>query len=195
MESGRKSPRTVRAVNSHVIPGPPATCDGFLYTVQKGDSLNSIAKKFNCPVKKIVDVNPQLSPHTRSIFISQLICIPEIRVLTVIDPRAPRVLFVEFFGPFGETLPVQNGFVLLAPRSFIRVIFSRPVNQVFFFLAPSGTNIFRPVHLVGSVIVSPPQRTARFTWDVPARTRGTLFIVGCNQIVCSSAGEILVRSR
>jgi hypothetical protein len=166
-----------------------------LYTVQKGESLNSIARKFNCQVKKIVDINPQLSPGTRSVFISQIICIPEIRLWPVVDPRAPRVLFVEFFGPFGETLPVQNGFVLLAPRTFIRVIFSRPVRQVFFFLAPSATKIFLPIHLVGSETVSPPRRTARFTWDVPARTRGTLFIVGCDDFVCGPAEEILVRRR
>lgn len=196
MDSRRKSSlRGTRAVYSQVIPGPPAKCEGFLYTILQGDSLSNIARKFNCPTKKIVDANPQFSAGTRSIFVGQIICVPEIRLWPIIDQRAPRVLFVEFFGPFGETLQVQNGSVLLAPRTFIRVAFSRPVNLVFFFLAPSATKIFLPFHLVGQEIVSPPQRSVRFTWDVPTRLRGTLFIVGCNISLCGPAEKILVQSR
>lgn len=184
-----------RAVSAHVVPGPPSNCQGFLYTVHAKDTLHTISKKFKCPLPKLLETNPQL--NTRSgVFASQIICIPEIRVLQLtkfIDPLAPRVLFVEFFGPFGEPLPVQNGFVLLAARTFIRVVFSRPVMQAFFFLAPTGTSVFWPVHLVGVEIVEPKQRVVRFTWDVPLGTRGSLFIIGCNEFICGPPEEVLVR--
>ncbi len=191
----KRKRRSQRAVHSSVVPSPPTSCNGFLHRVQHKDSLHSIARKFGCPIPKLMQANPQLSRRSRSIYVRQIICVPEIRVLPVISPLAPKVLFVEFFGPFGETPPVQNGAVLLAQRTFIRVIFSQPVTQVFFFLSPSGTKIFRPTHLVGVVEVDPPQRSARFTWDVPAGTRGSLFIIGCNQFVCGPPEEILVIRR
>jgi hypothetical protein len=105
------------------------------------------------------------------------------------------VLFVEFLGPSGEPLQVQNGSVVLAARTFIRVIFSSPVTQVFFFLAPAGTRIFHPAHLIAIEEVVPRQRSVRFTWDVPAGTRGTLFIIGCNEFVCGPPEEVLVVRR
>jgi LysM repeat protein len=191
----RKSTFRRRAVHSSVIPSPPSRCNGFLHTVQPRDSLYSIAKKYGCSMPKLLAANPQLSRGARSVFVRQIICIPEFRVLPIIDPLAPRVLFVEFFGPFGETLPVQNGSVLLAARTFIRIIFSSPVTQVFFFLAQAGTTFFQPAQLIGIETVVPRQRTVRFTWDVPAGTRGTLFIIGCNEFVCGPAEEILVRPR
>ncbi len=191
----KRKRRSPRAVHSSVVPSPPASCDGFLHRVQRGDSLHSIARKFGCSIPNLLKVNPHLSRGSRSIFVRQIICVPEIRVLPIIDPFAPKVLFVEFFGPFGDPLPVQNGAVLFAQRTFIRVIFSQPVTQVFFFLSPSITKIFRPAHLVGVVEVDRPQRSVRFTWDVPAGTRGSLFIIGCNQFVCGPPEEILVRRR
>jgi LysM repeat protein len=52
---------------------PPA-CPGFLYTVVAGDTLNSIANRFNTSVGAILQVNPGLDPNF--IVIGQQICIP-----------------------------------------------------------------------------------------------------------------------
>lgn len=181
--------------SSPFIPEPPQTCDGFVYTVQAGDSLHTIAKKFNCSLKQLLKANPQLGTRSGHLFIRQKICIPdsiEILPSTKLLPLGPRVLFVELLDAMGNPLPVLNGFVRLAPRAFIRVIFSEPVVQAFFFFAPSGRLVFKPSLLVGLETVSPPQRSIRFIWNVPAGIRGSLFIVGCNEAVCGPAEEILV---
>ncbi|MBS4032590.1 MAG: LysM peptidoglycan-binding domain-containing protein [Clostridiales bacterium] len=186
--------RTAIQPTSHlIIPEAPLTCKGFLYAVQPGDTLHSITRRFRCSIHDVISANPHIRNGT--IFVRQIICIPVIKVLPFKQffPLAPRVLFKEFFGPFGETLPVANGSVQLAARTFIRVIFSRPVIQAFFFLAPSGTLTFLPGQLIGVETLVPKQRVARFVWDVPAGTRGSLFIVGCNEFVCGPPNETEVR--
>lgn len=55
---------------------PLASCPGgFMYTVQPGDSLFSIAQRFNVPLQAIIRANPQIvDPNL--IFPGQIICIP-----------------------------------------------------------------------------------------------------------------------
>lgn len=54
--------------------GLPTCRGGVFYTVVAGDTLNSIARKYNVRVEDIVRVNPGLDPNR--IFIGQQICIP-----------------------------------------------------------------------------------------------------------------------
>jgi peptidoglycan DL-endopeptidase LytF len=55
------------------VPQPPA-CPGFMYTIAAGDTLNSLANRFNTTVQAILQANPGLNPNV--IFIGQQICIP-----------------------------------------------------------------------------------------------------------------------
>ncbi len=52
----------------------PMPCSGFFYTVVAGDTLNSIAARFNTSVDAILRANPGLNPNF--IVIGQQICIP-----------------------------------------------------------------------------------------------------------------------
>lgn len=55
------------------VPQPPP-CQGFFYTVVAGDTLFSIAARFNTTVQAILQANPGLDPNR--LFIGQQICIP-----------------------------------------------------------------------------------------------------------------------
>lgn len=59
-------------------PAPPKPeCPGFFYTIQPGDTLSELAKRFGTTVKSIIDVNPGIDP--RNLIVGQKICIPERR--------------------------------------------------------------------------------------------------------------------
>ncbi|MGE5557181.1 MAG: LysM peptidoglycan-binding domain-containing protein [Bacillota bacterium] len=55
-------------------PGPEPECPGFIYVVVAGDTLFSIARRFNITVPAILAVNPGLEPDR--ITVGQRICIP-----------------------------------------------------------------------------------------------------------------------
>ena len=40
------------------IPPPPASCAGFLYRVQPGDSMFVIARPFNVSLQSLITANP-----------------------------------------------------------------------------------------------------------------------------------------
>lgn len=188
--------RAIKPHSTEIVPLPPLTCEGYVYTVNAHDSIHSIAKKFKCSVSQLLQANPQLKTRFGHIFIRQKICIPDIEIFTAahLKPVGPRVLFVEFLDAMGNQLSVMNGFTLLAPRTFIRVIFSEPVRQVYFFFSPSRKMILRPSFLIAQETVFPPQRSVRIVWNVPLKTLGSLFIVGCTETVCGPAQEIQVRT-
>lgn len=131
-------------------------------------------------------------PQTRSGRPGQF---PTMVSFTEILPGVPRVLFVDFLDATGQQLPVANGFVVLAPRTFITVTFSAPVSQAFFFLTSCWAKFFQPSQLLGFEIVDPPQRTIRFVWDVPPGIRNCLFIFGCSASFCGRPEVFLVLSR
>ncbi|MGI6405685.1 MAG: LysM peptidoglycan-binding domain-containing protein [Syntrophaceticus sp.] len=53
---------------------PEPECPGFIYTIQAGDTLFSLAEQFGVTVAAIQDVNPGIDP--RQLAIGQRICIP-----------------------------------------------------------------------------------------------------------------------
>ncbi|NLY75308.1 MAG: LysM peptidoglycan-binding domain-containing protein [Firmicutes bacterium] len=57
------------------IPAPqPPACPGFIYTIVFGDTLFSLAARFNTTVQAILQANPGLDPNL--LFVGQRICIP-----------------------------------------------------------------------------------------------------------------------
>lgn len=190
------SNRAIKPHSTGIVPLPPETCEGYVYTVNARDSIHSISKKFKCSVSQLLQANPQLTTRAGHIFIRQKICIPDIEIFPAahLKPIGPRVLFVEFLDSMGNQLPVMNDFTLLAPRTFIRVVFSEPVKQVYFFFSPSRKMVLRPSFLIAQETVFPPQRSVRIVWNVPMKTRGSLFIVGCTETVCGPAQEVQVRT-
>ncbi|HPT88430.1 MAG TPA: LysM peptidoglycan-binding domain-containing protein [Bacillota bacterium] len=54
---------------------PTPRCPGFIYTVVAGDTLFSIANRFNTTINTILQVNPGLNPNL--LYIGQQICIPQ----------------------------------------------------------------------------------------------------------------------
>ncbi len=60
---------------SQAIPPPPPVCSGFIYTVQRGDTLFGIAGRFNVPLNSLIAANPQIT-NPDLIFPGQQICIP-----------------------------------------------------------------------------------------------------------------------
>ncbi|MDU5083189.1 MAG: LysM domain-containing protein, partial [Bacillota bacterium] len=62
------------------IPPTPPCPNGFLYTVVAGDTLFSIAQRFNVTVQAIINANPGIDPNRLQI--GQVICIPR-RCFTV----------------------------------------------------------------------------------------------------------------
>ncbi|MDN5325921.1 MAG: hypothetical protein PWP41_617 [Moorella sp. (in: firmicutes)] len=59
-----------------MAPVPPGPCPGgFLYTVQPGDTMHTIAQKFNVSLDALIAANPQVR-DPNLIFPGQVLCIP-----------------------------------------------------------------------------------------------------------------------
>jgi spore coat assembly protein SafA len=56
---------------------PPEACTGFIYTVQRGDTLFLIAQRFGISLDSIIAANPQIA-NPNNIFPGQQICVPAI---------------------------------------------------------------------------------------------------------------------
>jgi LysM repeat protein len=75
----------VEAGPAQPIPPPPPTCSGFYYTVQRGDSLFLIGRRFGVTVQQLLQANPQIT-NPNLIYVGQVICIPRAGVG---EPEAP----------------------------------------------------------------------------------------------------------
>jgi len=189
MENGRFVQSTALAEGGPVPP-PPERCNGQLYTVLKGDTLFSIGRKHGVTVNAILNTNPQ-AVRRGAICIGQVICIPGGR------PRQEsqsglRVLSLDFFTEDGNPLPVSGGAVQLASRVKIRPAFNRPVNEVFFFLEPTGMNMCEQATLLGVDCPSVTEGAAELVWQVPPGILGRVFVVACLDSVCTKSSAVLV---
>jgi len=94
------------------IPGIPVpTCpDGTFYTIRAGDTLFSIARRFNTTVEAILRANPGLDPNR--LVIGQQICIPG----PVAPPPPPPGPVTIRLNPSAE-VPTARGTVVLDPTT------------------------------------------------------------------------------
>ena len=56
------------------VPGTTPSCEGTLYTIRAGDTLFSLAQRYNTTVDAIIRANPGIDPS--NLRIGQVICIP-----------------------------------------------------------------------------------------------------------------------
>ena len=56
------------------VPGTTPSCEGTLYTIRAGDTLFSLAQRYNTTVDAIIRANPGIDPN--NLRIGQVICIP-----------------------------------------------------------------------------------------------------------------------
>ncbi|MDW7649964.1 MAG: LysM peptidoglycan-binding domain-containing protein [Bacillota bacterium] len=185
--SNEKDKRAMHPVNASQVPPPPQNCDGQFYTVRASDTLFSIAKKFNTTTNQILTANPQIV-NPNIIFVGQVICIPDNGTMPVEDRL--RVLSLKISSLNGQTLLKENGFVQLNAQVRIRATFSEPVDRVFFFLEPTGTQVCELARLIG--VVCPGASTAELIWQVPPGTSGRIFVVGCTGKICAKSKDIAV---
>ena len=171
---------------SHMIPPPPQTCSGFLYTVQNGDTLFNIARRFNLTVDTLIAANQQIA-NPDLIFPGQQICIPISRPVCDLE-----VLTLRFFTEEGQPLPVVDGAVQLIERVIVRATFNRPVSRAFFFLEPTGTEACELAALIGIDCPSAVTGVAEVVWQVPPGTLGRVFVVACINSCCAKSDEVLV---
>ncbi len=177
------------AVSQSQIPPPPKKCSGFLYTVQKGDSLFQIGRRFGVTVAQLQAANPQIK-NPNVIFIGQVICIPKPAALP--KPDVFRVLTLQILSETGEPLPVVDNAIQLPARVIVRATFTHVVQRAFFFLEPTGTETCENASLIGIDCPSATQPVAEIIWDVPAGTLGRVFVVACRNSICAKSDEILV---
>jgi spore coat assembly protein SafA len=186
MEDKKYSRAMVPAAGLH-IPGPAGICQGQLYTVQAGDTLFFIARRFGVTVQQIRDVNPQIT-NPNLIYVGQVICIP-----IVPQPEAQlRVLSLRFLNETGQQLPTVDGAVQLIDRVIVRATFNRPVSRAFFFLEPTGTETCELARLIGVDCPSAVTGVAEVLWQVPPGTLGRVYVVACINSICAKSDDVLV---
>lgn len=84
---------------SQPFPPPPPTCTGFLYTVQAGDTMFLIARRFGVSLDALIAANPQI-PNPSLIFPGQQICVPS-------PAPAPPTFLQHLQQAVGRTILVQ----------------------------------------------------------------------------------------
>jgi len=171
---------------SHKTPPAPKVCSGFFYTVQPGDTLFNIARRFNISLQSLIAANPQIK-NPDLIFPGQRICVPALKPVCDL-----QVLTLRFLTEEGQPLPIVDGVVQLIARVIVRATFNRPVSRAFFFLEPTGTETCELATLIGIDCPSFVTGVAEILWEVPPGALGRVFVVACLNSCCAKSDEILV---
>ncbi|HEX3028528.1 MAG TPA: LysM peptidoglycan-binding domain-containing protein [Clostridia bacterium] len=88
------------------LPGP-STCSGFIYTIQPGDTLFSLAIRFGVTVNQIMTANPQIC-NEDIVFVGEKICIPTTPPTTIPPTTIPPTTIPPTTQP---PLACVNGFI------------------------------------------------------------------------------------
>ena len=77
IDANPQIPDPSRLVPGQIVCVPTITCPTgtFSYTVVQGDTMFSIAQKFNVPLNELIAANPQI-PNPSLIFPGQTVCVP-----------------------------------------------------------------------------------------------------------------------
>lgn len=189
-------------------PAPPAKCSGFIYTVQRGDSMFLIAQRFGVPLDRLIAANPQIADPSM-IFIGQRICVPDKKPHPPHPhpphphpphphpphpphPHPPEAVEVEFLGRDRRPLPVVDGVVKLPRHVIVRAKFPMHIDEAFLFFSPAGQP-FEQTRLIEAKKVQ-RTNTVEFTWQVPSNIRGTVFVIGCEGAICRRSRDYRVVS-
>ena len=190
-------------------PPPPKVCSGFIYTVQKGDSLFLIAQRFGIPLQDLIRANPQI-PNPNLIFIGQRICVPAKKPFPPKPhpphphpphpphphpphpPHPPEAVEVEFLGRDRKPIREVQGVYRLPRHTIVRARFPRQINEAFLFFTPASQP-FEQTRLIEAKRVD-RTNVVEFTWQVPANTRGTVFVIGCTGTHCRRSMDFRVVS-
>jgi spore coat assembly protein SafA len=161
------------------FPPPPPLCSGFIYTVQSGDTLFSIAVRFNVPLNSLIAANPQIA-NPNLIFPGQQICVPapvpaiECCLLLFRTANVPVLPEAEAGGVARVfQVPQRPGNVLVAaiglppPQAlggniYVAWIRRPPLSPVPFQLLQTAPVVIEPGVWVGAIVFGPGEQFAPF---------------------------------
>lgn len=152
-----------------------------VYTVARGDTLQTIAERFSVSLYQLIQANPQIE-NIDKIFPGDQVQIP-----APTERVVPQILSIEFLDEGRQPLPRVGGFVRLQPVTIVRVTFSVQVSSALFFSFPTGVNTFELTQLIGSVRNG---RVVEFRWEVPPALLAFFFVIGCINGVCVKSEEL-----
>ena len=148
-------------------PSPTLTATAslpFQYTVQEGDTLDGIAKKFSVDTPSILAINPQIKPPNYVIFVNQTILIPPPNLkpptTTPLPDNLPPGTKIEYTVAAGDSL----GSIATRFNSTVDAIFKE--NKDKYKLKTINDPLF-----IGWILVVP----VNIVTPVPTATVGTIF--------------------
>jgi LysM repeat protein len=137
----------------------PTPSGPFIYRVQEGDSLFSIAEQFNTDLLTILALNPQIDPTTLIIRVGDEILIPtpdtELPTSTPLPEGIPPWTIIDYTVVFGDTLEA----IALSFNSTVEAIVEE--NEL-----ENANDIF-----IGQILKIP----VNIVTPVPTATEGTVF--------------------
>ena len=138
---------------------PPPRCPmgSFEYTVRAGDTLFTIAQRFNTTVNAILAINPGLDPN--NLRVGQIICVPE-----VAPPRCPM-------GSFEYTVRAGDTLFSIAQR------FNTTVNAILAINPGLDPNNLRVGQIICVPEVAPPPRCPIGSFEYTIKPGDTLFSI------------------
>ncbi|GAV21896.1 LysM peptidoglycan-binding domain-containing protein [Carboxydothermus pertinax] len=156
-------------------------CPGITYVVQPGDSLFKIARRFEIKLSDLLLHNPGIR-NPWNLKVGTVLCIP-------FGPP-PLYKSIELLDESGKPLPKEGNFIKLAAKTTVRVTFYNKITHLYLMLTPTGTDTFTSSKLIK--IISLPEKTNQvsFIWEPAAGTLGYMFLISCNDRICTQSDNI-----
>jgi len=159
----------------------PRPCPGTTYIVQPGDTLFKIARQFEIKLSDLLLHNPGIK-NPWNLKVGTELCIP-------FGPP-PLYKSIELLDKTGKPLPKEGNFIKLAAKTTVKVTFYNKVTHLYLMLTPTGTATFTLTKLI-KVVTSPEKTTEiTFTWEPEPGTLGYMFLIACNNRICTQSDNI-----